>query len=189
MKDAFSQSLTTRNDTIWPVWQIWEEAAGRLLHLPVVSSTEKLPRKKPFCPFQLWDRVQPTHLYMNKRSWSLTWGGSMKDQRKQSQRTMYSGARLGFFEAYKVTHVLHTHHITYICSVWWERHKDVQPPNLLGEKIHQQDWYILCWARGLCKMLRDTNQWLQEKFKIFTKAAVWESSLRTETFPRKCKPF
>lgn len=57
----------------------------------------------------------------------------MKDQGKQSQRTMYSGARLGFFEAYKVTHVLHTHHITSICSVWWERHKDAAPQSAGGE--------------------------------------------------------
>ena len=87
----------------------------------------------------------------------------MKDQEKQSQRTMHSGARLGFFEASKVSHVLYTHHITSICSIWWERPQDAASQSSGGENTPTRHYHIVSAEPEVCVrcceiLEEDTNQ-------------------------------
>ena len=190
MKDAFSQSLTTRNDTIWPMWQIREEAAGRC-YLPLWYHQQKSYHGKNPLPLPAVGQGSTNTSVHEQEVLEFDLGEVlMKDQEKQSQRPRYSGARLGFFEASKVTHVLHIYHITSICSIWWERHKDAAPQSSGGEDTPTRHYHIVSAEPEVCVrcceiLEENTNQWLQEKFKKFTKAAAWESSFENWEVPKE----
>lgn len=69
------------NDVVWPMWQILRVSRRSMIILPFGITNKRVTLGKTFCPFQLWDRVQPTHLHMNKRSRGFDLG-SYKGPRK-----------------------------------------------------------------------------------------------------------
>lgn len=73
------------NDVVWPMWQILRVSRRSLIILPFGITNKRVTLRKTFCLFQLWDRVQTTHLHVNKRSWWFDLGEVLiKDQEKQS---------------------------------------------------------------------------------------------------------
>lgn len=74
-KDAFSQSLTTGNDAIWPMWPILRVSRRLTIILPFGFISRRATVRKTLCLFPLWGRVPPTHVLTNKKgSWGLIWG-------------------------------------------------------------------------------------------------------------------
>lgn len=113
MKDAFSQSLTTCNDTIWPMWQILRGSRRSMIIFPFGIINKRAILRKMLCLFQLWGRVPPIDLNMNKRSWDLIWGrvlGRTKKSKGSIERTLCTGARIGLPEVSKIIHQIGTYH-------------------------------------------------------------------------------
>lgn len=117
----------------------------------------KINTGKTVCPFQLWDRVQPTHLYMNKRSWCLTWrGGSHEGPRKAKPENYAFRSKTRFLWSFQSKScVIHSPYNFYMLYLVGETPRCSLPVFWGRRYTNKTLSYSKCWARGLCKVLRD----------------------------------
>lgn len=153
---------------------------------PVVSSTEKLPREKPFAPSSCGTGFNQHICTWTRGPGVWLGGGSHEGPKKTKPENYVFRSKTRFLWSLQSNScVTHSPYNFYMLCLVGETQR-CSPPICWGRRYTNKTLsHPKCWARGLCKMLRDTNQWLQEKFKIFTKAAVWESSFENWDVPKE----